>query len=176
MSNKEVYAVLVVRLFHRTAWSAVRSDVHARLIIRGELDGRGRCRGAPRRSASVARASTERFRASNGRPRQTSPAWCGLWPMPLFFAVCSSIQAIPNEKADCAENVTRSARSRAQSADRGCLPEVRVESGVHPVELLAIYGAEYPLPTLLDHLGVPGARKSKASDYVSPIDGRERRN
>jgi hypothetical protein len=47
-------------------------------------------------------------------------------------------------------------------------------------ELLAMYGAECPLPTLLNHLAMPGCSKINTHwdrcgvYYVNPIDGRER--
>jgi hypothetical protein len=47
-------------------------------------------------------------------------------------------------------------------------------------ELLAVYGEQYPLPTLLDHLAMPGCSRIKSQwdrcgvYYVNPIDGRER--
>jgi hypothetical protein len=47
-------------------------------------------------------------------------------------------------------------------------------------DLIAIYGAEYPLPNLLDHLAAPGCPKTKSQwdrcgvYYVKPIDGDER--
>jgi hypothetical protein len=47
-------------------------------------------------------------------------------------------------------------------------------------ELLGLYGAEYPLPTLLDHLAMPGCSRIKSQwdrcgiRYVNPIDRRER--
>jgi hypothetical protein len=47
-------------------------------------------------------------------------------------------------------------------------------------ELLAMYGAECPLPTLLNHLTMPGCSKINTHwdrcgvCYVNPIDGRER--
>jgi hypothetical protein len=47
-------------------------------------------------------------------------------------------------------------------------------------ELLAMYGAECPLPTLLNHLAMPGCSKIDTHwdrcgvYYVNPIDGRER--
>ena len=44
------------------------------------------------------RASIERVRASNGRPRQTSPAPYGLWPKPLVFR---SVQQHPNIPGPC---------------------------------------------------------------------------
>jgi hypothetical protein len=46
-------------------------------------------------------------------------------------------------------------------------------------ELIANYGAEYPLPNLLDHLAAPGCSKIKSQwdrcgvYYVNPIEGRE---
>jgi hypothetical protein len=46
-------------------------------------------------------------------------------------------------------------------------------------ELLAMYGAECPLPTLLNHLAMPGCSKINTHwdrcgvYYVNPIDGRE---
>jgi hypothetical protein len=46
--------------------------------------------------------------------------------------------------------------------------------------LIANYGAEYPLPNLLDHLAMPGCSKIKSQwdrcgvYYVNPIEGRER--
>jgi hypothetical protein len=48
------------------------------------------------------------------------------------------------------------------------------------VQLLAMYGAECPLPTLLNHLAMPGCSKINTHwdrcgvYYVNPIDGRER--
>jgi hypothetical protein len=44
-------------------------------------------------------------------------------------------------------------------------------------DLIAIYGAEYPLPNLLDHLAMPGCPKIKnqwdrCGVYVNPIEGR----
>jgi hypothetical protein len=47
-------------------------------------------------------------------------------------------------------------------------------------ELLAMYGAECPLPSLLNHLAMPGCSKINTHwdrcgvYYVNPIDGRER--
>jgi hypothetical protein len=47
-------------------------------------------------------------------------------------------------------------------------------------ELLAVYGAECPLPSLLNHLAMPGCSKINTHwdrcgvYYVNPIDGRER--
>jgi hypothetical protein len=47
-------------------------------------------------------------------------------------------------------------------------------------ELLAMYGAECPLPTLLNHLAMPGCSKINTHwdrcgvYYVNPIDGRVR--
>jgi hypothetical protein len=46
-------------------------------------------------------------------------------------------------------------------------------------ELLALYGPEYPLPTLLDYLAMPGCSRLKNQwdrcgvRYVNPIDRRE---
>jgi hypothetical protein len=46
-------------------------------------------------------------------------------------------------------------------------------------ELLALYGPDYPLPTLLDHLAMPGCSRLKSQwdrcgvRYVNPIDRRE---
>ena len=48
------------------------------------------------------------------------------------------------------------------------------------VQLLAMYGAECPLPTLLNHLAMPGCSKINTHwdrcgvYYVNPIEGRER--
>ena len=48
------------------------------------------------------------------------------------------------------------------------------------VELIALYGPEYPLPTLLDHLAAPGCSKIKSQwdrcgvYYINPIDRRVR--
>ena len=47
-------------------------------------------------------------------------------------------------------------------------------------ELMAIYGAECPLPTLLNHLAMPGCSKIKSQwdrcgvYYINPIDRRVR--
>jgi hypothetical protein len=47
-------------------------------------------------------------------------------------------------------------------------------------DLITNYGTEYPLPSLLDHLAMPGCTKIKSQwdrcgvYYVNPIDGRER--
>jgi hypothetical protein len=54
------------------------------------------------------------------------------------------------------------------------------KAGFSRAELLAMYGAESPLPTLLDHLAMPGCSRIKSQwdrcgvYYVNPIDGRER--
>jgi hypothetical protein len=46
-------------------------------------------------------------------------------------------------------------------------------------ELVALYGAEYPLPNLLDHLAMPGCAKIKSQwdrcgvYYVNPIERRD---
>ena len=54
------------------------------------------------------------------------------------------------------------------------------KAGFSPAELLAMYGAECPLPTLLNHLAMPGCSKINTHwdrcgvYYVNPIDGRER--
>jgi hypothetical protein len=45
-------------------------------------------------------------------------------------------------------------------------------------DLIAVYGAEYPLPDLLDHLAMPGCSRIKSQwdrcsvHYVNPIEGR----
>jgi hypothetical protein len=54
------------------------------------------------------------------------------------------------------------------------------KAGFSRAELLAMYGAECPLPTLLNHLAMPGCSKIHTHwdrcgvCYVNPIDGRER--
>jgi hypothetical protein len=54
---------------------------------------------------------------------------------------------------------------------------VRVEGGGR-AEVVALYGEEYSLPNLLDHLAMPGCTKIKSQwdrcgvYYVNPIDGR----
>ena len=48
-------------------------------------------------------------------------------------------------------------------------------------DLITDYGAEYPLPNLLDHLAMPGCTKIKSQwdrcgvYYVNPIEWHERR-
>jgi hypothetical protein len=57
---------------------------------------------------------------------------------------------------------------------------VRTERPFSRAELLALYGAECPLPSLLNHLAMPGCSKINTHwdrcgvYYVNPIDGRER--
>jgi hypothetical protein len=54
------------------------------------------------------------------------------------------------------------------------------KAGFSRAEVVALYGEEYPLPNLLDHLAMPGCTKIKSQwdrcgvYYVNPIDGRER--
>jgi hypothetical protein len=54
------------------------------------------------------------------------------------------------------------------------------KAGVNRAELLAMYGAECPLPTLLNHLAMPSCSRINTHwdrcgvYYVNPIDGRER--
>jgi hypothetical protein len=53
------------------------------------------------------------------------------------------------------------------------------KAGFSRAELLAMYGVECPLPTLLNHLAMPGCSKINTHwdrcgvYYVNPIDGRE---
>jgi hypothetical protein len=57
--------------------------------------------------------------------------------------------------------------------------QVRVEGGVQPgrATVVALYGEEYPLPNLLDHLAMPGCTKIKSQwdrcgvYYVNPSNG-----
>jgi hypothetical protein len=54
------------------------------------------------------------------------------------------------------------------------------KAGFNRAELVALYGEEYPLPNLLDHLAMPGCTKIKSQwdrcgvYYVNPIERRER--
>ena len=53
------------------------------------------------------------------------------------------------------------------------------KTGFSRAEVVALYGAEYPLPDLLDHLAMPGCSKIKSQwdrcgvYYINPIEGRE---
>jgi hypothetical protein len=53
------------------------------------------------------------------------------------------------------------------------------KAGFNRAELVALYGEECPLPTLLNHLAMPGCSKINTHwdrcgvYYVNPIDGRE---
>jgi hypothetical protein len=52
------------------------------------------------------------------------------------------------------------------------------KAGFSRAQVVALYGEEYPLPNLLDHLAMPGCTKIKGQwdrcgvYYVNPIDGR----
>jgi hypothetical protein len=60
-----------------------------------------------------------------------------------------------------------------------CCTKCEWKAAFSRTELLAVYGPEYPLPTLLDHLAMPGCSRLKSQwdrcgvHYVNPIDRRE---